>query len=361
MGNNLRYSVYITVNLINNHIYIGQHDETQKGIYLGCGVYANKPSTYMHPKYPFQYAVKKYGPKNFRRHIIAMFDNLEDALKLEEILVNKEFLKLPKVYNIAPGGRKGPDTRKTVYKYSLFGEYIESFESLGSAGDSVGGSYCSIGEAARGKHSSFGFLWSYEKKDKLNTNEYTILSGDTPIYIYNDKGIYEHTVYSISEARKYLKCPATSICKALRTKDSVRHHFVSYIKLETYEIPEKFIVRNQKIYQYTLEGDFVKEWNNPTDVWKAFKLKSATNLISALKTGRCFQKFQWRLEKFDKIAPYKLSGKTAPKRVGVYNKAGELIEVFDTQSKMRKKYGSGAVRCLKGYTEFYKDYCFKYI
>ena len=53
----MKYIVYCTTNLINKKIYIGQHlteNPNKFDNYLGCGVYANRPSTYNKPKTAFQ-------------------------------------------------------------------------------------------------------------------------------------------------------------------------------------------------------------------------------------------------------------------------------------------------------------------
>ena len=74
----MKYIVYLTTNTINNKIYIGVHGTENPDKfdgYLGNSVYANRPNSYEHPKYPFQYAVKKYGPKNFIRKVLKVFDS----------------------------------------------------------------------------------------------------------------------------------------------------------------------------------------------------------------------------------------------------------------------------------------------
>ena len=65
----MKYIVYLTKNKkskVNGEykIYIGVHKTENPAIfdgYIGCGIYINQPSTYMYPKTPLQYAVKKYG------------------------------------------------------------------------------------------------------------------------------------------------------------------------------------------------------------------------------------------------------------------------------------------------------------
>lgn len=103
----MKYIVYCTTNLINQKVYIGYHETENPDIfdqYLGNGVYANRPSSYMNPKYAFHYAVKKYGPKNFKRSILYIYDTEEEALAKEAELVTPDFIKLNTNYNMIPGG-----------------------------------------------------------------------------------------------------------------------------------------------------------------------------------------------------------------------------------------------------------------
>ena len=98
----MKYIVYQTTNLINGKIYIGQHKTKDPNVfdqYIGCGIKINMPSSYENPSSPLQYAVKKYGVKNFKRTTIKVFDTLEEALALEAELVDYEFLKRPDTYN----------------------------------------------------------------------------------------------------------------------------------------------------------------------------------------------------------------------------------------------------------------------
>ena len=132
MENNLtnayKYIVYITTNIVNKKIYIGVH-KTQHPYgydkYLGCGVTTNRPSSYEKASTPFQYAVKKYGPKNFIRKTLMVLDTLEEALKYEALIVNETFIKREDTYNIALGGGLPADNSIEIYQYSLDGTFIK--------------------------------------------------------------------------------------------------------------------------------------------------------------------------------------------------------------------------------------------
>jgi hypothetical protein len=103
----MKYIVYCTTNIINKYIYIGWHktkNPDEFDGYIGNGIYITQPSTYAHPKTKFAYAVKEFGPKNFIRNTIAVFDSLEEATSLEEYIVNEEFLQRSDVYNMVLGG-----------------------------------------------------------------------------------------------------------------------------------------------------------------------------------------------------------------------------------------------------------------
>lgn len=166
----MKYIVYQTVNKVNNKIYIGVHgteiDEFDG--YIGNGVSIYRPATYSHPKTPFQFAVKKYGVKNFIRTTIKEFDNENDAYNFEAELVNEDFIKRDDVYNLALGGRitELANPKKEVHMYDLEGNYIRSFSGINIAARTINPN------AANGSHITRAiktggiyqnYQWSYEK------------------------------------------------------------------------------------------------------------------------------------------------------------------------------------------------------
>lgn len=138
MENGFKAIVYVTLNKVNYHIYVGVHMTKNPNVfdgYIGCGI--TKPNCWhvQHPKTPFQYAVKKYGYDAFSRITLKVFDNYEDALKFEELIVNEEFLKRRDVYNSAIGGNGIVINRQIpVYQYDLNGNFIREFDSYSNAG-----------------------------------------------------------------------------------------------------------------------------------------------------------------------------------------------------------------------------------
>lgn len=176
MGENLNkiYIVYLTTNLVNKKIYIGVHKTYPHKFdgYLGCGVLDYKPSTYKFAQTPFQFAVAKYGPKNFIRVTLEEFDNLQDALDLEAQLVNKDFIKRSDTYNITEGGNLLPHQCVEVHQYDLNGQYIQSFGSIALATKILKGTKSlNIARAIKTQGQVGGFMWSYDKLEKLPVYE----------------------------------------------------------------------------------------------------------------------------------------------------------------------------------------------
>ena len=97
------------------------------------------PSSIKHPTCPFQHAVKKYGFDAFKRTTLHVFDNRDDAKKMEAFLVDSEFLKRPDVYNIVLGGGDPPRHDIPVYRYDLNGNFINCYPSFHLAAISCGG------------------------------------------------------------------------------------------------------------------------------------------------------------------------------------------------------------------------------
>lgn len=358
---NMKVIVYCTTNIINNYIYIGVHlcKENEKSIYLGNGVYHDKPSTYNHPKTKFQYAVKKYGPKNFKRITIKEFDNEEDAYFMESELVNEEFLKRPDVYNMVLGGRGGDivGNAKKCYQYSLDGNFIKEYSSQAKAADSVFRVTSTIRYAILNKVVAAGYFWTYEKYTKLDLNEFKTRDNRICIYQYSKSGEYDCCYESLKDAARVNNSVITNISRACRLGFLVNGKHFSYEFQPTYVKAQNETVRGKKIYQYTLDGNFIKEYPSCNAAEK--ELGVSKGLSTAIRLGRIFHGFQWSVEKLDSMNPIK-SVHSGPRKVGQYDLDGNLIKIFNTVTECTKQF-SGCRHVLTGRNKTSGGYIFKYI
>lgn len=357
----MKYIVYLTTNLINNKIYIGVHKTENPDIfdgYIGCGIKINELSKNKHPKTSFQFAVKKYGAKHFKRITLKVFDTLEEALNLEKELVDEKFLQRSDVYNMILGGGETPDTSKKIYQYSLDGKFIKEFKSVKSVESELGYNSASVSEAALRKGSSYSYFWSYDYTETLNLNEYNSIFKGT-VFLYDSNSLkYVREVKSISDLSKELKCSDSVLSRAIKGKYSVQGYYLSFEKSDKF-IKISMNLKNKKIYQYSVDGNFIKEFQSVNEIREFFNIKSTSGLNVALRTGRLFKNSQWRLDKYDKISAHETYKNI--KKIGKFDKDGNCIEIFNSVNELRKKYKSGGYRNLKGQTEFYKDFKFKYI
>lgn len=91
------YTIYKTTNMVNGKEYIGKHKTTNlDDNYLGSGKLLKR-------------AISKYGPTNFKREILHIYDNELEMNLAESRLVDSEYVKNPRTYNMKLGGEGGFD------------------------------------------------------------------------------------------------------------------------------------------------------------------------------------------------------------------------------------------------------------
>ena len=124
-----------------------------------------------------------------------------------------------------------------------------------------------------------------------------------------------------------------------------------------YVKPQKISVRGSHVYQYDLNGNFIKEYDSCNQAEKELNVKRG--LSAAIKLGRIFAGFQWSIEKLDSMSPVK-DVHSSGRKVGKYDLNGNLIKVFDTVTECRKKF-SGCRHVLSGRNKTSGGFVFKYI
>ena len=353
------YIVYCTTNLINKKIYIGVHECLSKDFdgYIGCGVYINKPSTYAHPKTHFQNAVKKYGPKNFKRITIKEFDNAEDAFALEEDLVNEEFLKRKDVYNSCLGGQSGLEGYNSIkcFQYDLEGNFIAEYESQQKASLTVNRGFTTIKRAIKEKIKAADYYWSLEKYDKLDLSKYKTTSNKIPVFQYSKNGEYDCCYESVSDAARLNNSESTLISRAIKMGYLVNDKYFSTEFQSNYSNARKESLRGKHVYQYKLSGEFIAEYKSCSEAEKAVNKRG---LSTAIKCGRTFAGYQWSLEKLSCLEAVEV--KCQARKVGQYDLDGNLIKIFNTVTECTKEF-SGCRHVLSGNRHTSGGYTFKYL
>lgn len=288
----IKYIVYITINLCNGKFYIGVH-KTNPNVfdgYIGNGIYRQNQAN---KNYAFHSAVRKYGYSNFKRITIKTFpytdEGKKQAYELEAQLVNEESIKSKYMYNQAIGGSGSPDiaTYKKVYMFDLKGNYLRSFKCSRDAAlfiskDNVESARQAIKNNCRGvTQSSFGYFWSYRKKfispttNKKQVAQYT-LSGKFIQY-------YE----SITEAE--CKLELTSIQQAISKQYQCGGFQWRFYTGDSSDINplENIFTKNNNIpiIMSKKNGEFIKEYSSINECVKEnpqFKASQINRVIKGI-------------------------------------------------------------------------------
>lgn len=355
----MKYIVYITTNIVNKKIYVGVHKtETPYDFdgYLGNGVKVTDRYTYKFSKTPFEAAVNKYGPDKFIRKTLYVFNTLEEALEKEVEIVNAEFISRKDTYNITLGGNLPPIKVKTIYQYSLDGEFIKEWPSITEASLKYKCSTSCIGKAVFDRTPSLGYLWTDFKYDSINIEEFKINTNKTKCYLYDVDGEYLQEFESITECAKSINVAVPNLSTAIKGKYKISEYYVSDIKLDFFEVESNKYIDG--FYQYDLEGNFIKHIKNLSELRDAVKVSNPSAVYRALRTGNSAYGFQWASTLVPNMK--KLVTKTQTRKVGKYTLDGELVKVFNTVREA-KADTCGAPNVLTGKRKTAGGHVFRYI
>jgi len=267
MGNNLTKTIlYMTVNTVNNKIYMGIHiteDPTKFDNYWGCGITGTSSYHFKHPKTPFQRACKKYGLAAFKRYTLFIYDTYEEAQEMEKILVNDRFVARADTYNTAIGGGEGrvPKMEIEVHKYDLDGNYIETYVSRSDAARKNGVKYPSILAAIINKGVCAGFYWSETRKARLDISEYK-KDRKKEVFLYDKDGKFLQSFESASECAKFLETRPQDISNAARKEIKCLGYRVSYNKYNVFPTQKYKRNTHHKVYQYDEDGKYISEFSD---------------------------------------------------------------------------------------------------
>lgn len=367
----MKYIVYLTINLksyINglNKIYIGVHQTENPDIfdgYIGCGVYIQKPSTYMYPKTPFQYAVKKYGVTSFKRITLHIYDNQKDAFIKENEIVDLNFINLPHTYNIAIGGiggslyKQDPEWHtKPLYQFDLQGNLIKEWDSTLQASDFYNELYQKFDWAITDHTILLNSIWSRSKQ--INIELYKNINNHLT-YVYTKDGKLLTVFSSRKNCSEFLNCTQQAVSKAINTESILKNYYVSNKLVDEFVPKERKQLKNSLIYIYDVNGNFIGQGIGK-EIMSIINLHSYKSIWSAIYSNNGWYKdYYLSLTKVDKV-PEKLH--TNRKKIDIYDIYGNFIETLESLKDVKTKYNINSAelsRLLKG-VKNHKQYIFKY-
>ena len=358
----MKYIVYQTINKINNKIYIGVHKTENPDIfdgYLGCGAYANAPSTYNKTKYHLHNAIQKYGPKNFYRKTLKVFDSADLAYALEAELVTEEFIKRSDTYNMTVGGYIPPVTSKTIYQFDLEGNVIKKWDSIISITKFFKCNKDRIYMCIKDKRSFNNNYWA--EVDTINVEEYRI-SAREAVFQYNTEGTLLNSFKNVQEAAQKLDLDKQAISSAIFEKHKYAGYYFLHSNNDINEVINNINsrkLRNQTVvYRYLKTGDFDSKYNSLSEAAR-INNTSTGNIIRAIKNESCCSGYKWSYDYGETIPSYKERELKAIK-VAQYDKNNNLIKIWDTVSECQKVFPACRKVC-NGTRKTTGGYIFKYI
>lgn len=363
----MKYIVYLTTNLksqINgiNRIYIGVHQTEDPSIfdgYIGCGCYVNQPSTYMYPKTPFQYAVKKYGTNSFRREVLFIFDNKYDAYNKEAEIVNIDFLKQAHTYNACLGGTSY-NNYKPLYQFSLDGKLLKKWDYSIEAYEFYNVPMKKFEYAVHDKHPLFDSLWS--SQDTIDASEYSTKPWGEPkvTHLYSKEGKWLKEFISRKECAEYMGTKEEVVVKAIKQNSLILKQYYVSDSLVDEMIPKaRKQYSKSVIYVYDQDSNLIGQGvgKEIMPILQEFSWQTIRDAFR-YKNG-WYKTFYLTMEKVDKVPERKVGSRI---KVDIYTKYGDFIETLNTVKETREKYNVPAskIKNIERGDRYFKDWIFKY-
>ena len=172
---------------------------------------------------PFYNAIQKYGWENMKHCIL--FKNLSknQAEEFEKQIIKRlNTLDRQYGYNISPGGTGGNQCGvKGVKQYTLNAEYIRTWKSAAEAARFFNCDRTHITRAAKHKHKSQGYMWSYDNEtltEPYKRKPFVLKKPMTHMYkkvkLLNTGEVFE----CMKEAAKIMHCDYTSLVNHCKGK-----------------------------------------------------------------------------------------------------------------------------------------------
>lgn len=285
------FIVYKTTCLINNKIYIGVHETNNPDVFDGyignsINIY-NHRWALDHPKFPFHYAVIKYGIHNFKRETLFQFNTKKEAYDKEAELVTEEFIKSDNNYNVAIGGDAPKAKSYKVYQFDYNGNFVKEYDQIILAAKLNNIGYSAIQHAINNKHGTGGFYWS--KEPKIDITEYSYKKF-FKYYIYDSEGNFIQEFDKAESIIKFLHTNSANLSRAVKASLKISGYFITTEKLDKIQINVTKL--SGKLNRYTLDGKYIDSFKTIKEAKEKLNLKLCS-ISQAIKLGRQCNGYRW--------------------------------------------------------------------
>lgn len=259
--------IYCAKNIVNEKVYVGKSVDIEKR-WKGHKNGYNNPNSSQYISY-FYNALRKYGFNSFEFSVLE--ECTEDKLSDREIFWINKFQSNNREYgyNTTDGGDGVTGYwDRPVYQYDLDGNFIQGYKSGADARRKtriLAINLCCNG----GVKSAGGYMWSYEKHDKISKCIRNYRT--SKVYQYGLDGLYIASYDSILEASQITDTPYKKIIACLHSKTTPSRGGDFMWKKEFVESlpPYKKNLKHSPVVQLTVDGKVVSKYESAQSAQKA--------------------------------------------------------------------------------------------
>lgn len=164
-----------------------------------------------------------------------------------------------------------PSSRGSIRQYTTDGIFLKSFINTTEAAKALDIDRAKITNAIYGKYATSGY-WFLKENETIESYLDGSIKNEPKIYLYNLDGSFNKEFKSLSEVKKELKFNKNDIKRAIKNNSQFQGFYWSYTQYDNIlkENPEILEKTPRKVYQYSMEGDFIKEWESISSCKKEF-------------------------------------------------------------------------------------------
>lgn len=303
----------------------------------------------------FYKAIQKYGWNNIE-HVILIDNLLSEQADWLEIELIKQLDSIRHGYNRSQGGKNGNGNKRKIAQYNLDGKLINVFESVKEAAVANGFEKYSVLYSP--SHYHLGYLWyKFDGKPLQQVEPYTPRQNNFRyINRYTLKGEYIDS-WPVTYAQKEFGYSVIRCCSGRYPGYGYQFRYADD-KTPVHPV-------DNLIYQYSIDGEFIKTFYSLDDVRKELKLGENINRYHLHRNDACLERnvafgYRWTKSYYEKLPPlrtYKSKGRPI---VQIDIKTNNPIEIYSDAKSFPQGNGHIADVC-RGERQSAFGYYWKYL